>query len=91
LVADALPVLDSATERLGHLGEVLNAHLEAEGRELSRVVAEHILVCLRSHDPTISLAPIVEGPVPATEESARESVQEVIEIVAARFEPTPEG
>ena len=91
LVADALPVLDSAMERLGHLGEVLNAHLEAEGRELSRVMAEHILVYLRSHNPTISLAPIIEGPVPATEESAKESVQEVVEIVAARFERTPEG
>ena len=71
-VADALPVLDSAAERLGHLNEVLNAQLESEGRELSRVVAEHNLVCLQSHDPTISLAPIVAGPVPAAEESARE-------------------
>jgi DNA repair exonuclease SbcCD ATPase subunit len=89
-VADALPVLDSATERLGHLGEVLSARLEAEGQELSRVVAEHILVCLRSHDPTISLAPIVEGPVPETEEAAREGVQEVVDAVAARFVRTPE-
>jgi hypothetical protein len=48
-------------------------------------------VCLRSHDPSISLAPIVEGPVPETEEAARESVQEVVEVVAARFERSPEA
>ena len=89
-VADALPMLDSAAECLRHLNEVLNAQLKSEGRELSRVVAEHILVCLRSHDPTISLAPIVAGPVPAAEESARESVQKVVEIVVTRFVWNPE-
>ena len=48
------------------------------------------IIGLRSHDPTISLAPIVAGPVPAAMESAKESVQEVVKIVAARFVRNPE-
>jgi len=54
-IADALPVLNSASDRL--------RHLEAEGRELCRMVAKYILTCLRSHDPAISQAPVVDGPM----------------------------
>ena len=60
-IADALPVLDSASERLQRLEQILVGHLEAESRELCRMVAEYILTCLRSHDPAISLAPAVNG------------------------------
>ena len=84
-IADALPVLDSASERLRGLDQILIGHLEAEGRELCRMVAEYILTCLRSHDPAISLAPVVDGPVAETEASARESVQEVVDFVVAYF------
>ena len=56
-IADALPVLKSASDRLRRLEPILAGHLEAEGRELCRMVAEYILSCLRSHDPAISLAP----------------------------------
>jgi len=66
-IADALPVLSSASDRLRHLEPVLAGKLEAEGRELIRMVAEHILTCLRSHDPAISLAPELDGPVAETE------------------------
>ena len=69
-IADALLVLDSASERLRRLDQILNGHLEVEGRELCRMVAEHIPTCLRSHDPAISLAPVVDGPVAETEASA---------------------
>ena len=58
-IANALPVLDSASERLRRLEQILVGHLEAEGRELCRMVAEYILTCLWSHDPAISLAPII--------------------------------
>ena len=88
-IADALPVLDSASERLRHLEQILVGHLEAEGGELCRIVAEYILTCLRSHDPTISLAPVVDGPVAEMEASARESVREVIDFVAAYFKREP--
>jgi len=85
--------LDSASERLRCLEQVLVGHLEAEGCELIRMVAEHIFTCLRSHDPTISLAPVVDGPVAEMEASAREGVRDVVDFVAAYFkrEPTDFG
>jgi hypothetical protein len=44
---------------------------------------------LRSHDPAMSLAPVLDGPVAATEDAARESVQDAMETVAARFQRDP--
>ena len=88
-IADALPVLNSASDRLRRLEPVLAGQLEAEGHELIRMVAEHILACLRSHDPAISLAPVVDGLVAETETSARESVWDVVDFVAAYFKREP--
>ncbi|KAJ1266661.1 hypothetical protein BS78_08G169100 [Paspalum vaginatum] len=88
-IADALPVLDSAVERLRRLDSTLGERLEAEGRELCRLVVEHLLVCFRSHDPAISLDPVIAGPVEEMEAAARVSVQEAVEVVAARFQRTP--
>ena len=88
-IADALPVLDSASERLRRLDQILIGHLEVEGRELCRMVAEYILTCLWSHDPAISLAPVIDGPAAETEASARESVQEVVDFVATYFKREP--
>ena len=82
-------MLDSTSERLRRLDQILIGHLEADGRELCRMVAEYILTCLRSHDPAISLAPVVDGPVVETEASAQESVQEVVNFVAAYFKREP--
>ena len=87
-IANALPVLDSAAERLQCLDQALGACLKAEGRELCQMVVEHILTCFCSHNPACSLAPVVEGPVAEAEVSARESVQEIVKIIAARFERT---
>ena len=47
-IADALPVLNSASDRLRCLEPVLTGQLEIEGRELIRMVAEHILTYLRA-------------------------------------------
>ena len=88
-IDDALPVLNSASDRLQRLEPVLASQLEAKGRELIRMVAEHILTCLRSHDPTISLAPVVNGPVAEMEAAARDSVREVVDFVAAYFKREP--
>ena len=82
-------MLDSASERLRCLEQVLSSHLEAKGRELIRMVAEHIFTCLRSHNPAILLAPVVDGPVAETEASAREGVREVVDFVAAYFKREP--
>jgi hypothetical protein len=35
------------------------------------------------------LAPVIDGPVAATEDAARESVQDAVEMVAARFQRDP--
>jgi hypothetical protein len=35
------------------------------------------------------LAPVIDGPVAATEDAAREGVQDVVEMVAARFQRDP--
>ncbi|KAJ1266723.1 hypothetical protein BS78_07G000300 [Paspalum vaginatum] len=88
-IADAFPVLDSAVERLRRLDSTLGERLEAEGRELCRLVVEHLLVCFRSHDPAISLDPVIAGPVEEAEAAARDSVQEAVEVVATRFQRTP--
>jgi hypothetical protein len=88
-ISDALPVLDSATDRLQRLDQILGARLEVEGSKLSRAMVEYVLTGFRSHDPAISLAPVIDGSVAATEDAARESVQDVVEMVAARFQRDP--
>jgi hypothetical protein len=88
-ISDALPVLDSIAERLRRLDQILDACLKAEGSRLCRAVVDYVLTCFRSHDPAMSLALVLDGPVAATEDAARESVQDVVETVAARFQRDP--
>jgi hypothetical protein len=48
--------------------------------------------CLRqpqSHDPAISLEPVIAGPVADTEDAAREVVQDAVETVATHFQHDP--
>jgi hypothetical protein len=52
-------------------------------------VVEYVLTCFRSHGPTISLASVIAGPVAATEDAAREGVQDALELVAERFQRDP--
>jgi hypothetical protein len=88
-ISDALPVLDSAADRLQHLDQILGARMEAEGSRLHRAVIEYILTCFWSHDPAISLEPVIPGPMADTEDAARGSVQDVIDTVAERFQRDP--
>jgi hypothetical protein len=88
-ISDALPVLDSTADRLRRLDQILGARLEAEGSKLYRAVVEYVLTCFRSPDPAISLVPVIDGPVAATEDAAQESVQDAVEMVAARFQRDP--
>jgi hypothetical protein len=46
-------------------------------------------MCFRSHDPTISLEPVIAGPVADPEDTAREAVQDTVEVVAERFQRDP--
>jgi SOS response regulatory protein OraA/RecX len=62
-VSAELPLLDSACTKMLELGDVIANRLEAEGRILVEVVAEHVLLCLHSQDPLVFLEPVVQGPV----------------------------
>jgi chromosome segregation ATPase len=88
-ISNALPVLDSTVDRLRCLDQILGARLEVEGGKLYRAVVEYVLTCFRSHDPAISLASVIAGPVAATEDAAREGVQDALELVAERFQHDP--
>eukprot|EP00267_Zea_mays_P051693 XP_020404679.1 uncharacterized protein LOC109944356 [Zea mays] len=78
-------VLDSTADRLRRLDQILGARLEVEGSKLCQAVVEYVLTCFRSHDPAISLAPVIAGPVAAIEDVVRESVQDAVELVAEHF------
>jgi hypothetical protein len=71
------------------LDQILGARLEVEGSKLCRAMVEYVLTCFRSHDPAISLAAVIDGPVAATEDTAWESVQDAMETVATRFQRDP--
>jgi hypothetical protein len=88
-ISDALPVLDSAADHLRRLDQILGTRLEAEGSKLYRSVIEYVLTCFRSHDPAISLEPVIAGPVADTEDAAREGVQDVVDAVAGHFQRDP--
>jgi hypothetical protein len=62
-VSTELSLLDSAGAKMSELEDVIVSRLEAEGRILAEAVAEHVLLCFRSHDPQVSLEPVVQGPV----------------------------
>jgi hypothetical protein len=49
------------------------------------VVIEYILICFRSHDPAISLGPVIAGPVADAEDAARGTMQDAVDVVAKRF------
>jgi hypothetical protein len=88
-ISNALPVLDSTADCLQCLDQILGARLEAEGGRIYRAVIEYILTCFRSHNLAISLEPVIAGPVAATEDAAWEGVQDVVELVAERFQQYP--
>jgi hypothetical protein len=46
---------------MSELEDVIASRLEAEGCILAEAVAEHVLLCLRSQDPQVSLELVVQG------------------------------
>ena len=88
-ISDALPVLDYTADRLRRLDQILGARLEAEGTRLCRSAIEYVLTCFRSHDPAVSLGPVIAGPVADTEYATREGVQDVVDAVVGRFQWDP--
>jgi uncharacterized protein (DUF3084 family) len=85
-----LPLLDSAGRKISQLEEAVDCRLEEEGRALAQAVADHMLMCFRSRDPSVSLEPVVQGPIEGSTEPARDGVEDVARAVAKRFEREPE-
>jgi hypothetical protein len=70
--------------------EAVGNRVEEEDRALAQVVADHVLMCFQSRDPSISLKPVVQGLVEGSVEAARDGVEEAAHTVAERFEREPE-
>jgi hypothetical protein len=88
-ISDVLPVLDSVADRLRRLDQILGARLEVEGSKLCWSAIEYVLTCFWSHDPTVSMGPVIAGPVADTEDATREGAQDVVDMVAGRFQRDP--
>jgi hypothetical protein len=81
-----LPLLDSAERKISQQEEVVGSRLEEEGRALAQAVTDHVMMCFRSRDPSISLEPAVQGSVEGFVEAARDGVEDATRAVAERFE-----
>jgi hypothetical protein len=88
-VGVVLPLLDSAGRKISQLEEAVGNRLEEEGRALAQVVADHVLMCFRSRDPSITLEHAMQGPVEGSMEATRDGVEEAAHAVAEWFEREP--
>jgi hypothetical protein len=85
-----LPPLDLAGRKISQLEEAVGSRLEEEGRALAQTVADNVLMCFRSHHPSISLEPAVQGPIEGSAEAAKDGIEEAARVVAEGFEREPE-
>jgi hypothetical protein len=85
-----VPLLDSAAAKISQMEDAVGSRIEEEGRALAQAVAEHVLMCFRSRDPTISLEPVVQGPAEEPAEAAAAGVEDIARAVADRFKRKPE-
>jgi hypothetical protein len=72
--------------KISQPNEAVDSRVEEEDRALAQVVADHVLMCFQSRDPSISLKPVVQGLV----EGSVDGVEEAAHTVAERFEREPE-
>jgi hypothetical protein len=70
--------------------EAIGSRLDEEGHALAQAVADHVLMCFRGRDPSISLEPAVQGPVEGSAEAARDGVEDAAHAEVERFEREPE-
>jgi hypothetical protein len=89
-VSAELSLLGSTGTMMLELEDLIANRLEAEGCILVEVVAEHVLLCLRSQDPQVSLEPMVQGPTEQILETAQVGVRAAAKVLAERFERQPE-
>jgi hypothetical protein len=81
-----LPLLDSAGRKISQLEKAVGSRLDEEGRALAQVVTDHMMMCFRNRDPSISLEPAMQGSVEGFAEAARDGVEDAAHAVAERFE-----
>jgi hypothetical protein len=81
-----LPLLDSTGRKISQLEEAVGSLLEEEVRTLAQAVADHVLMCFRSRDLSISLEPVVQGPIEGSADAARDGVEDAVCTVAEQFE-----
>jgi hypothetical protein len=67
-----------------------SSHLEKEGHALAQAVADHVLMCFRSCDPSISLEYAVQRPFEGFAEATRDGVEYAAHVVAEQIECEPE-
>jgi hypothetical protein len=80
----------SGGRKISQLEEAVGSRLEEEGHSLAPAVADHVLMCFRSRNRSISLEPVVQGPVKEFAEAARDGVEDDARVVAEQFEREPE-
>jgi hypothetical protein len=88
-ISDALLIMDSVADCLQLLDQILGARLEAEGSRLCWSAIEYVLTCFRSHDPTVSLGPVIVGLVADTDDVVQEGAHDVVDAVVGRFHRDP--
>jgi Ni,Fe-hydrogenase maturation factor len=71
---------------MSQLEDGVGGRLEAEGCILVETVVEHVLLCFQCQEPQVSLEPVVQGPAEEVEEAAQAGVQDIMRLLAERFE-----
>jgi hypothetical protein len=84
-----LLLLDSVGRKISQLEEAIGSRLEEEGSALAQAMVDHVLMCFRSQDPSISLEPAVQGAIEGFAEGARDDIGDATCVVAERFEHEP--
>jgi hypothetical protein len=85
----APPLQPKARDSHARSAHVVGEEPGGRGQQALPGGVEYVLTCFWSHDPAISLAPVITGPVAATEDAARESVQDAVELVAECVQRDP--
>jgi hypothetical protein len=71
---------------MSQLEDGVGGRLEAEGCILAEAVVEHVLLCFQRQEPQVSLEPVLQGPAEEVEEAAQAGVQDIMRLLAERFE-----
>jgi hypothetical protein len=80
----------SVGRKISQLEEGVDSPPKKDGLALAQAVADHVLMYFQSRDPSISLEPVVQGPVEWSAKDARDGVEDAARSVAEQFEREPQ-